>query len=491
MFAFANWHSICPAWRSMFSFSLFFAKRHFTRHTWQSMFSFSLFLQNGTSPGILDKDDKVCSLLACFFMLNFLPSQAFPTPLLGTMRNTRTPFDVPHSWEPWETPQPLFMLHFLHSETLPTPLLGTIKHPNPFSCFILAFPSPSHPTLGNHEARNPVFMLHSWPSQTLPTPRLGTMKHPNPFSCFILRLPKPFPPHSWEPWTSVWCFRLFPPHPLFHVSLKGVGSSAAAIAFVDQRNLQQQKFPSFPPHSWEPWAHHTLRNHFAPSQTLPTPLLGAMKHPNQFSCFIFGLPGPFPPHAWEPWSTQTLFHASFFAFPSFSHPTLGNHEKRQNPFSCFIVSFPKPFPPHSWEPWETPKPPSHPTLGSHEAPKPLFMLHFSVSKPFPPHSWEPWSTQPCFHASFLAFSDPSHPTLGNHEAPKPFFMLHFAPSQALPTPLLGTVNLCLMLQTLRTPLLGTMRNTHPPFHVSFSAFRNPSHSWEPWETPKPLFMLHF
>ena len=113
-----------------------------------------------------------------------------------------------YSWEPWETPQPLFMLHFLHSETLPTPLLGAIKHPNPFSCFILAFPSPSHPTLGNHEARNPVFMLHSWPSQTLPT----TMKHPNPFSCFILRLPKPFPPHSWEPWTSFWCFRLFPPH---------------------------------------------------------------------------------------------------------------------------------------------------------------------------------------------------------------------------------------------------------------------------------------
>ena len=36
-----------------------------------------------------------------------------------------------------------------------------------------------------------------------------------------------------------------------------------------------------------------------------------------------------------------------------------------------------------------------------------------------------------------------------------------------------------------------MRNTHPPFHVSFSAFRNPSHSWKPWETPKPFFMLHF
>ena len=188
-------------------------------------------------------------------------------------------------------------------------------------------------------------------------------------------------------------------------------------------------------------------------------------------------------------NTPTPFHASFFAFRN----------------------------------------PSHPTLGSHKAPKPLFMLHFSVSKPFPPHSWEPWSTQPCFHASFLAFPDPSH----HHEAPKPFFMLHFAPSQALP-PLLGTVSLFLMLQTLPTPLLGTMRNTHPfscfikrgrvkcrsdrfrrpaesptaevsilptpllgtmsPPHSSepFCTFPNPSHpTLGSHEAPKSLFMLHF
>ena len=170
-------------------------------------------------------------------------------------------------------------------------------------------------------------------------------------------------------------------------------------------------------------------------------------------------------------NTPTPFHASFFAFRN----------------------------------------PSHPTLGSHKAPKPLFMLHFSVSKPFP----DPSQTLPTpllgtmKHATLFSyfilglprpFPDPSHPTLGNHEAPKPFFMLHFAPSQALPTPLLGTVNLFLMLQTLPTPLLGTMRNTHPLFHVSLKgvgssaaaiAFvdqRNlqpqkfpsfPPHSWEP------------
>ena len=53
-------------WQSMLSFSLFFAKRHFSRQTWQSMFSFSLVLQNGISPGRLD---KACSL-SVFFLQN-------------------------------------------------------------------------------------------------------------------------------------------------------------------------------------------------------------------------------------------------------------------------------------------------------------------------------------------------------------------------------------------------------------------------------------
>ena len=176
-------------------------------------------------------------------------------------------------------------------------------------------------------------------------------------------------------------------------------------------------------------------------------------------------------------NTPTPFHASFFAFRN----------------------------------------PSHPTLGSHKAPKPLFMLHFSVSKPFPPHSWEPWSTQPCFHASFLAFPDPSHPTLGNHEAPKPFFMLHFAPSQALPTtlgnreplfeasasshPTLGNHEAPKSLfmlhflpsQAFPTPLLGTMRNARTPFHVSLLAFPSPSHptlgNHEKHPNPLPIPLL--
>ena len=35
------------------------------------MFSFSLVLQDGTSAGILDKDDKACSLSACFWKTAF------------------------------------------------------------------------------------------------------------------------------------------------------------------------------------------------------------------------------------------------------------------------------------------------------------------------------------------------------------------------------------------------------------------------------------
>ena len=100
--AFWPWHlldQLKPFWGSKHVlFHLVLAQRHFTRHTWQSMFSFSLLLQkdiwlglldkhvlffklafypvcltkhvvfqlilqNGISPGILD---KACSLLACF-----------------------------------------------------------------------------------------------------------------------------------------------------------------------------------------------------------------------------------------------------------------------------------------------------------------------------------------------------------------------------------------------------------------------------------------
>ena len=393
------------------------------------MFSFSLFLQNGTSPGILDKDDKVCSLLACFFMLHFLPSQAFPTPFLGTMRNIRTPFDAPHSWEPWETPKTLLMLHF----GLPNHSYNTLgnheKHPPPFSCFI--------------------FMDCSW--EPWETPKL--------FSCFMFGLSKPFPPHSWEPWST---------QTLFHAS-----------------------FLAFPSPS-----HPTLGNHEKHPNPLPIPLLGAMKHPNHFSCFILAFPSPSHPtlgnheprfdaldsshptlgnHEKHPppfscfifsfpkplslletmRNTQTPFHASFLAFPNSSHPTLGNHEKYPPPFSCFI------FMDCSWEPWETPK---------------LFSCFmFGLSKPFPPHSWEPWSTQTLFHASFLAFPSPSHPTLGNHEARNPFFMLHFWPSQTISHNTLG--NHFEPSQALPTPLLWAMKQPTPVFMLHF---------WPPQTIPTTL-----
>ena len=161
--------------------------------------------------------------------------------------------------------------------------------------------------------------------------------------------------------------------------------------------------------------------HFWPSQTLPTPLFGTMKHPNTFSSFILSRPKPFPPHS--------PFHGSFLAFTDPSHPTLVSHEKHPNPFSCFILNLPK---------------------------------------PFPLHSWEPRSTELFFHASFLVFPNHSHPTLGNHEAPKPFFMFRFSPSETLPTGFLGSMgspNSSSPSQPLPTPLLRKIQSSIRPMNL--------------------------
>ena len=240
----------------------------------------------------LGNHEKHPKPFSCFIF--GLPNHSHNT--LGNHEKHPPPFSCSifnnYSWEPWETPQPLFMLHFLHSETLPTPLLGAIKHPNPFSCFILAFPSPSHPLL-------------------------GTMKHATLFSCFILGLPRPFPP----PWSTQTLFHASfcafpsPSHPtlgnrepLFDASdsshptlgnhekhpppfscfIKGSGQ-------VPQRSLSSTSGISNS-RSFHP-SHPTLGNHE------PTTLFGTILH----------LPKPFPPHSWEPWSTQIPFHASFLA----------------------------------------------------------------------------------------------------------------------------------------------------------------------------------
>ena len=152
--------------------------------------------------------------------------------------------------------------------------------------------------------------------------------------------------------------------------------------------MRNTQTPVFTLHFYKPLL-GTMRNtqtpfhaSFWPSQTLPTPLLGTMKHPTLFSCFIFGLP----------------------------QATLGNHEAPKPLFMLHFCAFPNLFPP---------------TLVSHEAPTPPFHASFlAFPRPFPPHACEPWSTQTLFHASFWAFPSPSHPTLGNHEAPKPLLMLH-------------------------------------------------------------------
>ena len=263
-----------------------------------------------------------------------------------------------------------FSCFIFDSQALPTPLWGTMTHATPFSCFIFGlpkpfpqhswepfwiFPSPSHRTLVNHGAPNPPFHASFCafpdPSQTLPTPRLGTMKRPNPFSCFILSLALP---------TRLLGTMRNTQTP-FHASFLAFPSPAHLIlGNHEARNpffMRHFSLPKpFPQHSWEPlWtfpnpSHPTLGSHEAPK-----PL---------FMLHFFAFPGP-SHHAWEPWSmrnTRTPFHVSFFAFPSPSHPTLGNHAKHPNPFSCFIFGLLKPFPQHSWESWETLTP--------------VFMLHF-------------------------------------------------------------------------------------------------------------------
>ena len=175
---------------------------------------------------------------------------SFPKPLslLETMRNTQTPFHasflafpnssypllgnhekypppfscfifMDYSWEPWETSKLFLCFIFGLSKSFLPHFWEPWNTQTLFHASFLVFPSPSHPTLGNHEARNPFFMLHFWPSQTIPTTLLGT----------ILSLPKPFPPHFCEPWSSqprFLCFIFDLPRPI-------------------------------PPHAWEPWSTQT------------------------------------------------------------------------------------------------------------------------------------------------------------------------------------------------------------------------------------------
>ena len=70
------------------SLSAYLAKRHFTRHTTKHVF-FQLVCHNGISPGILDKNDKACSLSACFWKTSYY--QAYVTPHVLFQRNDNSP----------------------------------------------------------------------------------------------------------------------------------------------------------------------------------------------------------------------------------------------------------------------------------------------------------------------------------------------------------------------------------------------------------------
>ena len=184
-------------WQNMFSFGMILQTGiPSIRYTWQSMSSFSLFLQNGTSPGILDKDDKACSLSACFWKTSF--HQAYLTTHVlffsetifhqayltkhervwegsGKAKNAAWKGGwVLHGSQEWGG-KGLGRLKMVPKSVVGAPSHPTLrnheKHPNPFSCFIFSLPNPSHPTLAPKPLFHASFLVFP------PTPLLGTMKH--------------------------------------------------------------------------------------------------------------------------------------------------------------------------------------------------------------------------------------------------------------------------------------------------------------------------
>ena len=86
-------------------------------------------------------------------------------------------------------------------------------------------------------------------------------------------------------------------------------------------------------------------------QTLPTPLLGTLKNPNPFSCFVLTLPKPFSPLSWDAWAAQTLLHGQpRNTLTPFHGSFWGDAWAAQTPTHdrpCFILRLPNPSPPNS------------------------------------------------------------------------------------------------------------------------------------------------
>ena len=94
-------------------------------------------------------------------------------------------------------------------------------------------------------------------------------------------------------------------------------------------------------------------------ETRPTKLLGTLKNPNPFSCFVLTFlnhPTPFPPFLERTWAAQT-------------------------PPDAYFLSLPKPFSSHSCEQWNS-QPPFHGSFMGSPNPSPCFILN--LPKPSPP-----------------------------------------------------------------------------------------------------------
>ena len=342
------------------SLSAYLAKRHFTRHTWQSMFSFSLFLQNGTSPGILDKDDKTRSLLACFW------KTAFPQAYLTK--------HVPFLYITWQTWQNMFSFSFFLQNGISPGIRVKVwqRHTwqNTFS-FSLSSKTAFHQAYDRecslsawlcktafHQAYLTKHVLFQLILQNGISPGLldkhvffqhvfanwhsirYTWQSMFSFSLFLQK--KDFTRHTWQRRQSMSSCGLF----LENVISPGILDNACS------------------PSAKRYFTRHTWQNTKRSGKGLG---MLKMKHEKGVGCFMvhksevgraWECPKWFRKVLWGPLptpplrtmrNTQTSFHASFLAFPNPSHPTLGSHEAPK-PFSSFIFTVP-----------------SHPNLGNHEA----------------------------------------------------------------------------------------------------------------------------
>jgi hypothetical protein len=83
----------------------------------------------------------------------------------------------------------------------------------------------------------------------------------------------------------------------------------------------------------------------------------------------------------QPLQQEVVVEVRIEPLPNLSHPSLGNHETPKPVFMVRLpfLNHPKPFPPLAWKAWAAQASPS--------------AAFWAFPNPFPPHSWEPCNIQ--------------------------------------------------------------------------------------------------